>query len=158
MGFGHRVYKQGDSRVPTMRAALEDLAAWKGDTKWLEISDILQDIMINEKGIHPNLDFPAGPAYYLMGFEIDMYTPIFVMSRITGWAAHVLEQNASNSLIRPLSAYGGVKPAQGEADLEAQGVTVRTVGGSCSRCGGEEGRSVTPRSVRAVPPVPGAIR
>lgn len=109
MGFGHRVYKQGDSRVPTMRAALEDLAAWKGETKWLEISDILQDIMINEKGIHPNLDFPAGPAYYLMGFEIDMYTPIFVISRITGWAAHVLEQNANNSLIRPLSAYGGAK-------------------------------------------------
>ena len=107
MGFGHRVYKQGDSRVPTMRSALEDLAAWKGDTKWLKISDILQDIMINEKAIHPNLDFPAGPAYYLMGFDIDMYTPIFVMSRITGWAAHILEQNASNSLIRPLSAYGG---------------------------------------------------
>lgn len=109
MGFGHRVYKHGDSRVPTMRAALEDLAAWKGDTRWLEISDILQDIMINEKGIYPNLDFPAGPAYYLMGFEIDMYTPIFVMSRITGWSAHVLEQNASNSLIRPLSAYNGVR-------------------------------------------------
>ena len=109
MGFGHRVYKHGDSRVPTMRAALEDLAAWKGDTRWLEISDILQNIMISEKGIYPNLDFPAGPAYYLMGFEIDMYTPIFVMSRITGWSAHVLEQNASNSLIRPLSAYDGVR-------------------------------------------------
>lgn len=109
MGFGHRVYKQGDSRVPTMRAALEDLAKWKGDTKWLEISDILQNIMVSEKNIHPNLDFPAGPAYYLMGFEIDMYTPIFVMSRITGWAAHIIEQNASNSLIRPLSAYSGKK-------------------------------------------------
>lgn len=109
MGFGHRVYKSGDSRVPTMRKALEDLAAWKGDTKWLEISDVLQGIMIDEKDIHPNLDFPAGPAYYLMGFEIDMYTPIFVMSRITGWAAHILEQNASNSLIRPLSAYDGPK-------------------------------------------------
>ncbi|MEX2453463.1 MAG: bifunctional 2-methylcitrate synthase/citrate synthase [Rhodospirillaceae bacterium] len=108
MGFGHRVYKSGDSRVPTMRAALEDLAAWKGDRKWIEISDVLQNIMIGEKGIHPNLDFPAGPAYYLMGFEIDMYTPIFVMSRITGWAAHILEQNASNSLIRPLSLYDGV--------------------------------------------------
>jgi citrate synthase len=92
-----------------MRAALEDLAAWKGDIKWLEISDVLQNIMIGEKGIHPNLDFPAGPAYYLMGFEIDMYTPIFVMSRITGWAAHIFEQNASNSLIRPLSVYGGAK-------------------------------------------------
>jgi 2-methylcitrate synthase/citrate synthase II len=108
MGFGHRVYKNGDSRVPTMRKALEDLAAWKGDTKWLEISDILQGIMVGEKGIHPNLDFPAGPAYYLMGFEIDMYTPIFVMSRITGWTAHILEQNAANSLIRPLSLYTGV--------------------------------------------------
>jgi 2-methylcitrate synthase/citrate synthase II len=112
MGFGHRVYKSGDSRVPTMRKALEDLAAWKGDTKWLEISDVLQGIMINEKGIHPNLDFPAGPAYYLMGFEIDMYTPIFVMSRITGWAAHILEQNANNALIRPLSEYTGVKQRQ----------------------------------------------
>lgn len=107
MGFGHRVYKQGDSRVPTMRAALEDLTAWSGDSRWVEISDVLQGIMIGEKGIHPNLDFPAGPAYYLMGFDIDMYTPIFVMSRITGWAAHILEQNADNSLIRPLSAYGG---------------------------------------------------
>ncbi|MEK9647262.1 MAG: bifunctional 2-methylcitrate synthase/citrate synthase [Alphaproteobacteria bacterium] len=112
MGFGHRVYKSGDSRVPTMRKALEDLAAWKGDTKWLEISDVLQNIMIEEKGIHPNLDFPAGPAYYLMGFEIDMYTPIFVMSRITGWAAHILEQNANNALIRPLSEYTGVKQRQ----------------------------------------------
>ncbi len=109
MGFGHRVYKSGDSRVPTMRKALEDLAAWKGDTRWLEISDVLQNIMIGEKGIHPNLDFPAGPAYYLMGFEIDMYTPIFVISRITGWAAHILEQNANNALIRPLSDYTGVK-------------------------------------------------
>ena len=109
MGFGHRVYKQGDSRVPTMRAALEGLSSWKKESTWLEISDILQTIMIEEKGIHPNLDFPAGPAYYLMGFDIDMYTPIFVMSRITGWAAHVIEQNANNSLIRPLSAYEGKK-------------------------------------------------
>ena len=108
MGFGHRVYKQGDSRVPTMRAALEDLSAWKGDASWIEICDVLQNIMIGEKGIHPNLDFPTGPAYHLMGFEIEMFTPIFVMSRIVAWAAHFLEQNADNSLIRPLSAYGGV--------------------------------------------------
>lgn len=107
MGFGHRVYKWGDSRVPTMRACLEDLAAWKGDDTWVRISDVLQKVMIEEKGIHPNLDYPAGPAYYLMGFDIDMFTPIFVMSRITGWAAHYLEQNADNKLIRPLSAYTG---------------------------------------------------
>jgi len=64
--------------------------------------------MLEEKNIHPNLDYPAGPAYYLMGFDIDMYTPIFVMSRITGWTAHIMEQDANNRLIRPLSAYTGV--------------------------------------------------
>ncbi len=109
MGFGHRVYKSGDSRVPTMRKCLEDLAGWKDDYRWIEISDVLQKIMVEEKNIHPNLDYPAGPAYYMMGFDIDMFTPIFVMSRITGWAAHIMEQDADNRLIRPLSAYSGVE-------------------------------------------------
>ena len=107
MGFGHRVYKSGDSRVPTMRRCLEDLAAWRNDDTWVRMSDGLQKVMIGEKGIHPNLDFPAGPAYYMMGFDIEMFTPLFVMSRITGWTAHYLEQNADNRLIRPLSAYSG---------------------------------------------------
>ena len=115
MGFGHRVYKSGDSRVPTMRGCLEDLAAWKDDYRWLEISDVLQKIMVEEKGIHPNLDYPAGPAYDLMGFDIDMFTPIFVMSRITGWAAHIMEQDADNKLIRPLSAYTGTPERKVEA-------------------------------------------
>jgi len=109
MGFGHRVYKWGDSRVPTMRKCLTDLAAWKNDERWIEIEDVLERIMVDEKKIHPNLDFPAGPAYYMMGFDIDMFTPIFVISRITGWTAHIMEQNAANRLIRPLSAYTGVK-------------------------------------------------
>ena len=78
-----------------------------GDDKWLKIYNVLADIMVAEKKIHPNLDFPSGPAYYLMGFPINLYTPIFVMSRITGWSAHYLEQNANNSLIRPLSVYDG---------------------------------------------------
>lgn len=108
MGFGHRVYKWGDSRVPTMRICLDNLAAWKNDHRWIEIEDVLEDIMVREKAIHPNLDYPAGPAYYMMGFDIDMFTPIFVMSRITGWTAHIMEQDASNRLIRPLSAYSGV--------------------------------------------------
>jgi len=108
MGFGHRVYKWGDSRVPTMHKRLEDLSAWRKDSRWLEIEAVLQKIMLEEKNIHPNLDYPAGPAYYLMGFDIDMYTPIFVMSRITGWTAHIMEQDANNRLIRPLSAYTGV--------------------------------------------------
>jgi 2-methylcitrate synthase len=113
MGFGHRVYRIGDSRVPSMKAALKDLSDWKGDRKWLAIEDALEKIMVEEKKIYPNLDFPAGPAYYLMGFPIPLYTAIFVMSRITGWCAHVFEQSADNRLIRPLSAYTG----QGKRDV-----------------------------------------
>ena len=107
MGFGHRVYKSGDSRVPTMTEAYHRMAEIKGGQKWVEMSKNLEKTMIDDKGIYPNLDFPAGPAYYLMGFEIPMFTPIFVMSRITGWTAHIMEQVADNKLIRPLSAYVG---------------------------------------------------
>ena len=110
MGFGHRVYKTGDSRVPTMDKYGRMVAKLKNQTKWHEISDVLKAVMLREKDIHPNLDFPAGPAYYLMGFEIDMFTPIFVMARTAGWSAHVFEQNAANRLIRPLTKYTG--PAQ----------------------------------------------
>ncbi len=107
MGFGHRVYKHGDSRVPTMKAALERIAATKDGQRWLDIYRILETEMFAATGIKPNLDFPTGPAYYLMGFDIPMFTPLFVMSRITGWTAHIIEQTASNALIRPLSAYSG---------------------------------------------------
>lgn len=107
MGFGHRVYKSGDSRVPTMHQALLDLASIKDGAKWVEIGDIVAQTFITQKGIHPNLDYPAGPAYYLMGFDIDLFTPLFVVSRITGWTAHVIEQLEGNRLIRPLSAYIG---------------------------------------------------
>jgi 2-methylcitrate synthase/citrate synthase II len=108
MGFGHRVYKNGDSRVPTMTKYAEKMAEVVGDRRWMETSRVLAAKMMQVKGIHPNLDFPAGPAYYLMGFDIPMFTPIFVCSRITGWAAHVFEQAADNRLIRPLSHYTGV--------------------------------------------------
>jgi 2-methylcitrate synthase/citrate synthase II len=107
MGFGHRVYKHGDSRVPTMRAALERLAKLKGADDVIALYENLERAMIERKGIHPNLDFPSGPAYHLMGFDTPMFTPIFVMSRITGWTAHVMEQLQNNALIRPLSAYVG---------------------------------------------------
>lgn len=107
MGFGHRVYKRGDSRAPTMNKYGKLVAQLKGEPKWHAISEILEKTMIREKNIHPNLDFPAGPAYYLMGFDIDMFTPIFVMSRVTGWSAHIFEQTANNRLIRPLSSYTG---------------------------------------------------
>jgi len=108
MGFGHRVYKNGDSRVPTMRKYAEIMADVVGDKRWMEISRILAAEMLEQKNIHPNLDFPTGPAYHLMGFDIPLFTPIFVASRITGWAAHVFEQAADNRLIRPLSHYTGI--------------------------------------------------
>ena len=107
MGFGHRVYKHGDSRVPTMKAALERIAAVRDGQRWLDMHNIVETEMFSATAILPNLDFPTGPAYYLMGFDIPMFTPLFVMSRITGWTAHVIEQTASNALIRPLSAYSG---------------------------------------------------
>ncbi|MFZ4762448.1 MAG: bifunctional 2-methylcitrate synthase/citrate synthase [Alphaproteobacteria bacterium] len=108
-GFGHRVYKDGDTRVPIMKQALEKVSALRPGQPWLEIYDVLAAYMLEHKNIHPNLDFPAGPAYYMMGFDIPIYTPIFVISRITGWVAHYLEQmQHGNKLIRPLSVYNGV--------------------------------------------------
>ena len=107
MGFGHRVYKNGDSRVPTMKAALHRVAAERDGQRWLDIYDTLESGMFAVTRIKPNLDFPTGPAYYLMDFPIESFTPLFVMSRITGWTAHIMEQAASNALIRPLSEYSG---------------------------------------------------
>ena len=111
MGFGHRVYRSGDSRVPTMTdyfRKMVDVVDTDEARRYWEMSRALDDTMVEEKGIYPNLDFPAGPAYYLMGFPIPMFTPLFVMARITGWTAHVIEQLSDNKLIRPLSAYNGV--------------------------------------------------
>ena len=112
MGFGHRVYKNGDSRVPYMTKYFHDMAKIKGGEKWVEIENILAKTMIEKKNIHPNLDYPVGPAYYLMGFEIPIFTPIFVMSRITGWTAHIIEQLQDNKIMRPLSVYNGVPQRQ----------------------------------------------
>ncbi|WP_150460388.1 bifunctional 2-methylcitrate synthase/citrate synthase [Nesterenkonia ebinurensis] len=107
MGFGHRVYKKGDSRVPTMKAALDAMIEHYGRGEILGLYDGLEQAMDEAKGIKPNLDYPAGPTYHLMGFDTELFTPLFIASRITGWTAHILEQRAANSLIRPLSAYNG---------------------------------------------------
>jgi len=109
MGFGHRVYKSGDSRVPTMREYFGKVAKIKKDKKFEKIYDIVEKVMIKEKNIHPNVDYPTGPTYHLMGFDTDFFTPIFVISRITGWSAHIMEQHAANKLIRPLAKYKGNK-------------------------------------------------
>ncbi len=109
MGFGHRVYKRGDSRVPTMEKYFKKVALIKKDKKFIKIYDIVKDVMIEKKNIHPNVDYPTGPTYHLMGFDTDFFTPIFVISRITGWSAHIMEQHAANKLIRPLSKYSGAE-------------------------------------------------
>jgi len=107
MGFGHRVYKHGDSRVPTMKAALDKMIAHYGRPELLGLYNGLEQAMDEAKDIKPNLDYPAGPTYHLMGFDTPTFTPLFVASRISGWTAHIMEQAASNSLIRPLSEYNG---------------------------------------------------
>ena len=109
MGFGHRIYKKGDSRVPTMEKYFKKISKIKNDKKFYKIYDIVKKVMIERKDIHPNVDFPTGPTYHLMGFETDFFTPIFVIARITGWSAHIMEQHAANKLIRPLSKYSGEK-------------------------------------------------
>jgi 2-methylcitrate synthase len=109
MGFGHRVYRTGDSRVPTMKHYMFKVAKLLKKEKYTRMYEILEKVMIDKKNIHPNVDFPCGPTYYMMGIDIDFYTPIFVMSRITGWSAHIMEQHASNKLIRPLSKYRGAE-------------------------------------------------
>ena len=109
MGFGHRVYKSGDSRVPTMKEYFKKVCKIKKDKKFLKIYEIVEKEMIDKKNIYPNVDYPTGPTYHLMGFDTDFFTPIFVISRITGWSAHIMEQHASNKLIRPLAKYKGNK-------------------------------------------------
>jgi 2-methylcitrate synthase/citrate synthase II len=107
MGFGHRVYKRGDSRVPTMKAALDELVHHYDRPDVAALYDALESEFVSRKGIYPNLDYPSGPAYNLIGFDTLTFTPLFVAARVTGWTAHVMEQLASNALIRPLSEYNG---------------------------------------------------
>ena len=107
MGFGHRVYKHGDSRVPTMQDALFRMLEHYDRPEILGLYNGLAKSMDEAKSIKPNLDYPAGPTYWLMGFDIPAFTPIFVAARIVGWTAHIMEQRANNSLIRPLSDYSG---------------------------------------------------
>jgi citrate synthase len=109
MGFGHRVYKNGDHRAPILHALGKAVARQRG-VEFIRLFDIgeqVQRIMLEQKNIHPNVDFPCGMTYYTLDIPVPQYTPIFVASRVTGWAAHVMEQHANNRLIRPLSTYTG---------------------------------------------------
>lgn len=107
MGFGHRVYKHGDHRAHILERELRNLADKLGQNTWMEIYDAIKDPMVNEKKIYPNVDYPCGLTYFLLGLPIDLYTPLFVASRVTGWCAHIIEQLEDNRIYRPLSIYTG---------------------------------------------------
>jgi len=107
MGFGHREYKKRDSRAIYLTKVAKELGVEKGDTRFGDIADILEKTMEDRKSIYPNVDFPAAYAYYLLGIPIDLYTPIFVIARVSGWSAHALEQLRNNRLIRPKCIYEG---------------------------------------------------
>ena len=109
MGFGHRIYKHGDSRYETMKQQGKELGEIKGITKWYEIADIIEKVMMREKSIFPNVDFSSAFVYYLLGLPIKLYTPLFAASRIAGWSAHVIEQLDDNKLMRPDCDYTGEK-------------------------------------------------
>ncbi|HZT06002.1 MAG TPA: citrate synthase [Chloroflexota bacterium] len=107
MGFGHRVYKTDDPRAVELKEMSRELGERTGHPQWFRMSDRIQRVMLAEKGLHANVDFYSASAYYVMGIPIDLYTPIFAASRISGWCAHVLEQLGNNRLIRPRSEYVG---------------------------------------------------
>ncbi len=109
MGFGHRVYKNGDHRAAILREWGLKIAEAQGpdSKKWFDMGDEVQRIMLDDKNIHPNVDFPCGMTYYVMGIPVPQYTPIFVASRVTGWCAHIMEQHQNNRIIRPLAEYTG---------------------------------------------------
>ncbi|MBD06397.1 MAG: citrate synthase [Gemmatimonadetes bacterium] len=107
MGFGHREYKSGDSRVPAMKQAGQLVLEATGEDRWRQIAEIAEETMLSEKGIFPNLDLPCAYTYYGLDIPIPLFTPIFVASRVSGWAAHVIEQQDNNRLIRPNHNYTG---------------------------------------------------
>ncbi len=107
MGFGHRVYKTEDPRSTHLRAFSREMGAARGETRWFEILERLREVMMREKKLYPNVDYYSGSAYYMMGIPLDLFTPIFAVSRIAGWTGHILEQYANNRLIRPRADYIG---------------------------------------------------
>lgn len=112
MGFGHAVYRTEDPRATHLRHFSQQLGERIGDMKWFEMSRKVEEVMMREKGLYPNVDFYSASTYYMMGIPLDLYTPIFAVSRISGWTGHVLEQYADNKLIRPRAEYVGARDAR----------------------------------------------
>ena len=107
MGFGHAVYRTEDPRATHLRQFSKEMGQRKGDSKWYDMTAKLEEVMKREKGLLPNVDAYSASTYYMMGIPLDLYTPIFAISRISGWTAHILEQYADNKLIRPRAEYIG---------------------------------------------------
>ena len=107
MGIGHAVYKTEDPRATWLRRYSKQMAEKSGESKWFDMSQKIEKLMLEKKGMHPNVDFYSASTYYLMGIALDMYTPIFAVSRISGWTGHILEQYGNNKLIRPRAEYIG---------------------------------------------------
>lgn len=110
MGFGHRVYKDGDPRARYLKPICQKLAADYGHQEMEQIAEVIEQHVWQEKQIPPNLDWPSARLYHYMGLPVELYTPLFVVSRVTGWSAHVIEQHDNNRLIRPRSRYVGAPP------------------------------------------------
>ena len=106
-GFGHRVYRTEDPRATHLRRMSEELGKRAGNTRWFEMSRRIEQLVTGEKKLYPNVDFYSASTYYTLGIAIDLFTPIFAVSRISGWTAHCLEQYANNRLIRPRTDYIG---------------------------------------------------
>ena len=111
MGFGHRVYKVEDPRATHLRRASEALSLATGDDTWFRMSQAIEAVVHGEKGLYPNVDFYSASTYYMLGIPTHLFTPIFALSRVAGWTAHVLEQMQDNRLIRPRSNYTGPESA-----------------------------------------------
>jgi citrate synthase len=107
MGFGHRVYKDGDPRTKHLRVMSHKLGQQHGDTKWYDISEKVERLVLEKKGLKPNVDFYSATVYHYLDLSEDLFTPLFAMSRITGWTAHIMEQYNDNRLIRPRADYVG---------------------------------------------------
>jgi citrate synthase len=107
MGFGHAVYRTEDPRATNFRRFSKELAERSGNAKWYEMSLKVEEVIKREKGLFPNVDFFSASTFYMMGIPLDLYTPIFAISRISGWTGHILEQYANNKLIRPRAEYVG---------------------------------------------------
>ena len=107
MGFGHRVYKDGDPRAKVLKPLCVELAAESGHQDLERLAEVVERIVVEEKHLPPNLDWPSARLYHYMGLPVDLYTPLFVVSRVAGWSAHVVEQLDHNRLIRPLGRYIG---------------------------------------------------